>query len=82
MPVVRSVTVLNVLLHHWNIASYLRVIVSLVGGRICAEKVIVSLVVHIPDKHTLSLVQDDRDRSIIVSTVLVLSLNELQCKCK
>lgn len=35
---------------------YLRVIVALIGGRVSAEKVKVPFVVHVPDKHTLSLV--------------------------
>lgn len=56
---------------------YLWVIVALICGRVSTEKVIISLVVHIPDKHTLSLVQHDRNGRIVVGTVLVLSLNKL-----
>ena len=51
---------------------------TLICGRISTKKVKVALVVHIPNKHTLSLVQDDRNGSIVVGTVLVLSFNELQ----
>lgn len=57
---------------------YLRVIVALIGGRVSTKKVKVPLVVHIPDKHTLSLVQDDRNGSIVVGAVLVFPFNELQ----
>ena len=51
---------------------------ALVCGRVSTQKVKVALIVHIPDKHTLSLVQDDRNGSIVVGTVLVFSFNELQ----
>ena len=57
---------------------HLWVIVALICGRISTKKVKVALIVHIPNKHTLSLVQDDRNWRVIVGTVLVLSFNELQ----
>ena len=53
-------------------------IVPLICSRVRTEEVVVSLVVHIPDKATLCLVENNGDRGIVVSTVLIFSLDELQ----
>ena len=57
--------------------TYLWVVVPLIGGRIGAEEVVVALVIYVPHKAALCLVQDNRNRCIIVGSILVFSLNEL-----
>lgn len=57
---------------------YLRVVMSLVGGRVCTKEVIVTLVINVPNKAALSFVEDHRYGCIVVGPILVLSLNELQ----
>lgn len=57
--------------------TYLWVVVPLIGGRIGAEEVIVALVIYVPHKAALCLVQDDGNRCIIVGSILVFPLNEL-----
>jgi len=57
--------------------TYLRVVVPLIGGRIGAEEVVVALVIYVPHKATLCLVQDNRNRCIVVGSILVFPLNEL-----
>ena len=58
--------------------NHLGVVVALVGGRVCTEKVIVALVVYVPHKTALSFVQDNRNRCIVMGSEFVFPLNELQ----
>lgn len=57
--------------------TYLWVVVPLIGGRIGTEEVVIALVIYIPHKAALCLVQDNRNRCIVVGSILVFPLDEL-----
>lgn len=54
-------------------------IVALISGGVGTQEVKVAFVVHVPYIHALSLVENHRDWCVVVSSILVLPCNELQC---
>ena len=60
------------------LAQYLGMIVALISGRVGTQEVKVALVVNVPYIYALSLVENHRNWCIVMSSILVLSSNELQ----
>ena len=82
--VISAAVVLCLVATLWGVGNiggnlcYLGMVVTLICGGVRAQEVKVALVINIPYKYALSLVQNNRNWCIVVSAILVLPCNELQ----